>query len=134
DFLANNLGVSGDVMRRVERHRGVPIGSLDSLVGKHLQSVYQLAVCSSAPVTVGSATIISPLSFISAAAGVLLAAELVTARSPELRAYALGNYFRFDALYAPNPSMRQVKPRDISGRCICADNDYVQIYRKRYQS
>ena len=49
-----------------------------------------------------------------------------------LSRYALDNYFRIDTLYAPNPSFRQIKKPDRSGRCICADQDYIEIYRERF--
>jgi hypothetical protein len=88
----------------------------------------------SAPVETAGGTIVSPLSFISAAAGVVLAAELVKYRTPSLTQFALDNYFRFDTLYAPNPSFKQVKPQAAPNRCICSELDFVDVYRRRFSS
>jgi hypothetical protein len=133
ELLSTNAPVSAEVTRRIERHRGVPDGSYASHVGKsHIQSLYQQAVCGAAPVTAAGGTIVSPLSFISATAGVMLAAELVKFRSPALMRYALDNYFRVDTLAAPNPAFRQVRAQEPSGRCICHDRDFADVYRSRY--
>lgn len=100
--------------------------------GKHLPSLYQHAVCSEAPVTTAAGTVVAPLSFISAAAGVALAAELVKGGNPELAEYALDNYFRFDTLAAPNPEFRQLRLPDPTGRCVCHDPDFGEVYRERH--
>src|SRR5947208_225635 len=109
-------------------------GKFQDYVGKHIQSFYQRAVCGEAQVNTPSGTIISPLSFISAAAGVLLAAEFVKLRAPQLSKYAIENYFRMDTLFAPNPVFRQTRPQDPSHRCICWDPDYIETYREKYKS
>jgi molybdopterin/thiamine biosynthesis adenylyltransferase len=132
DHLADNAPANEDLVRRVERHRGLAPGKLSEWVGKRLQSLYQRAVCGEAAIEVAGATVVSPLSFISATAGVLLAGELLKLASPELRPYALNNYFRLDTLAKPNSSMLSVKPQEPSGRCICHDGDYVDVYREKY--
>jgi hypothetical protein len=72
------------------------------------------------------------LSFISATAGILLAAELVKERAPVLRPYILDNYFRLDTLFAPNPAFRECRRPDTTRHCICGDRDYLDIYREKY--
>jgi hypothetical protein len=72
------------------------------------------------------------LSFISAAAGVLLAIELVKQFTPELHAFVLDNYFRFDTLMNPNPDFKSVRLQEPTRRCICWDRDYVDIYKRRF--
>ena len=131
-LLAANHGVGDALLRRIEVHRGVPRGSFQPWIGQHIQSFYQRAVCGTAPVTAGTASVSAPLSFISATAGVLLAAELIKLRNPGLTRYALNNCFRLDTLCSPNPAFRLVRMADKTGRCICADQDYVQMYRRRY--
>jgi hypothetical protein len=133
DHLANNLAVNDDLVRRVERHRGLQSGALSEWVGKRLQSLYQRAVCGEAALQVAGATIVSPLSFISATAGVLLAAELMKLGNVSLSEFALNNYFRLDTLANPNSQMKSVKPQDMTGRCICRDPDYASWYREKYQ-
>jgi hypothetical protein len=133
-YLRTNEGVSESSARQVERHRGEPDGALNDLVGKPIQSFYQGAVCGESPVTVGGATIIAPLAFISAAAGVGLAAELIKSGSAALSAHRLENYFRADTLFRPNPAFHFRRPADASGRCICSDQDYRDIYAQKYPS
>jgi hypothetical protein len=131
-LMASNEGVSEELVRRVERNLGFEAGKFQPWVGKHIQSFYQRAVCGEAQVNTPSGTIVSPLSFISAAAGVLLAAEFVKMHVPELSRFALDNFFRVDTLHAPKAAFRQTKPQDPTKRCICWDTDFVEIYREKY--
>ena len=132
DHLANNRPVTLPILRRVEQHRRLQEGTLDLWVGQHLQSLYQRAVCGEAAIATAAGTIVSPLSFISAAAGVLLAVELVKQFTPELHAFVLDNYFRFDTLMNPNPDFKSVRLQEPTRRCICWDRDYVDIYKRRF--
>jgi hypothetical protein len=116
----------------VERKLGFEPGKFQAWVGKHIQSFYQRAICGEAQVNTPSGTIISPLSFISAAAGVLLAAEFVKMHIPELSRFVLDNFFRVDTLHAPKAAFRQKKPQDPTGRCICRDQDFVETYLEKY--
>jgi hypothetical protein len=132
DHLANNRPIELDVARRIEKHRGLAEGKLDPWVGQHIQSFYQRAVCGEAAITTAAGTIVSPLSFISAAAGVMLAAEVIKTSVPDLNAFVLDNYFRVDTMMTPNPDFKSTKPQDPSRRCICWDKDYTTVYRQRF--
>ncbi len=131
-LIAANEGVSEDFVRRVEKNLGFDAGKFQGWVGRHIQSFYQRAVCGEAKVNTPSGTIVSPLPFISAAAGVLLAAEFVKMHVPEIGRFALDNFFRVNTLYAPKSVFRQTKPQDPTGRCICRDRDYVDTYREKF--
>lgn len=132
EFMADNRPIDAATARRIERHRGFEDGSLSAWVGQHIQSFYQRAVCSEAAITTAAGTVISPLSFISAAAGVMLTAELVKASVPELHAFSLDNYFRIDTMMNPNPAFKSMRLQEPTGRCICWDEDYSHIYRQRF--
>jgi len=101
-------------------------------VGSPIDSFYAKAVCGEASLRLPFANVVAPLSFISASAGILLAAELVKTAHPELSRWALDNYFRVDTLKHPNPAFRCLQPQDRSGRCICRDPDYVGVYSEKY--
>lgn len=131
-LIASNEGISEEFVRRVEKNLGFAPGKFQGWVGKHIQSFYQRAVCGEANVNMPSGTIVSPLSFISAAAGVLLAAEFVKMHVSELRQFELDNFFRMDTLQPPKVAFRQCKPQDPSQRCICWDDDYVTSYKDKY--
>jgi len=130
--LLANAPVSEDLVHRVEEHLLVEKGKFKDWVGKHIQSFYQRAICGEAQINTPTGTIVSPLSFISATAGVLLAVEFVKFRSPALSSFMLSNYFRVDTLYTPNPAFNQRKPQDPTHRCICWDQDYIETYRTKY--
>lgn len=132
-MLFDNIPVSTDVARQVERHRGVEAGRFASYEGQKIQSFYQLAICGTAPVTTAAGTVVSPLSFISATAGVLLACELIKLRSADLHQFSLSNYFRLDTLAAPNPSFRMQKAQHPACQ-LCGDQTYVDVYRQRYHA
>ena len=90
DHLANNGRVAADLARRIEAHLNRPAGSLDSFIGQHLQSLYQRAICGHTAITTSVGTVVSPLSFISAAAGVMLAAELCQSLGSRIIPVCLG--------------------------------------------
>lgn len=131
DHLLDNKEVSADLVRRVEQHLRKAPGTYAEWAGKHIQTFYQRAVCGEAHISTAAGTVFSPLSFISGAAGVLLASEFVKRANPELAPYALDNYFRVDTLFAPNADFRQVKLQDPCKRCICWDEDFVQVHRRK---
>jgi hypothetical protein len=131
-LIVTNEGISEELVRRVEQNLGFARGRFKDWVGKHIQSFYQRAVCGEAQVSTPSGTIVSPLSFISAAAGIILAAEFVKMHVAALSRFSLDNFFRLDTLYAPNAAFRQTKPQDQTGRCICWDRDYVNAYHVKY--
>ena len=147
DIMAADMGLSGEEVRklvrtnapaeaqlvaRIEAHRGVEPGRWAGNVGSPIDSFYAKAVCGEAPLRLPFANVVAPLSFISASAGILLAAELVKASHPELSQWALDNYFRVDTLKHPNPAFHQLRPQDPSGRCICRDSDYSDVYSEKY--
>jgi hypothetical protein len=132
DHLANNRRVTVDLARRIEITINRPLGSLDSSIGERLQSLYQREICGQAVIKTSVGTVVSPLSFISAAAGVMLAAELVKVSVSEVAAFALDNYFRIDTLTNPNPDFKEVKMQESTHRCICWDKDYRTIYHQRF--
>lgn len=131
NLLESNRPVDEAFVRRVEVHRGDKAGALQQHVGERVQSFYQQGICGNAPVTTASGTVISPLSFISATAGVFLAGELVKTGAG-LRGYELDNYFRMDTLAPPNPDVLTRRTQESSGKCICWDKDYLETYRNRF--
>jgi hypothetical protein len=131
-LLAENKPIDEGVTRRVELHRGVEPGKFKDWVGQHVQSFYQRAVCGEATVQTATGTLSAPLSFISATAGVFLAAELVKSSVPDLAGYALDNYFRVDTLCSPNPDIRERRPQDPKRECICWDPDFIDVYQGKY--
>ena len=132
ELVRTNAPVDAQLVARIEAHREAEPGRWAGNVGSPIDSFYAKAVCGEASLRLPFANVVAPLSFISASAGILLAAELVKAAHPELSRWALDNYFRVDTLKHPNPAFRCLQPQDRSGRCICRDPDYVGVYSEKY--
>ena len=131
-LVATNASLDAELVSEIERNRGANPGRWADHVGLPVHSFYAKAVCGDAQIHLPTANVIAPLSFISAAAGIMLAAELVKAGNPELRRWSLDNYFRVDTLRQPNPGFRQTRTQEMSGRCICQDPDYLAVYSEKY--
>ena len=147
DNLAEDIGLRAETVRRfietnepldehtvvqVESHRGVTPGTYSGYIGMPILSFYEKAVCGDAEMRLTTANIIAPLSFISAAAGILLAAELIKIGCNEYRGYALDNYFRLDTLHYPNAAFLRTKSQHKSAKCICHNADYRAVYEQKY--
>jgi hypothetical protein len=132
-LLAENKQVDAAFVARVEARRGVPLGTFAELIGAPFASFHQRAVCGGAQIETPAGVVVAPLSFISAAAGLLLLAELladVTIRDHDARP----NYLRMDMLGSPTFADRDVRLPDRGHGCICKDADYLDVYRARYGS
>ena len=132
-LLAENKQVDAAFVARVEAHRGVPLGTFGELIGAPLASFHRHAVCGGAQIETPAGVVVAPLSFISAAAGLLLLAELladVTIRDDDARS----NYLRMDMLGSPTFADRDVRLPDRGYACICKDADYLDVYRARYRT
>ena len=134
EHVRANAPINAQLVARIEAHRGVERGRWSSNVGSPIDSFYVKAVCGEAPLRLPLTNVVAPLSFISASAGILLAAELIKAAHPQLNRWMLDNYFRADTLKHPNPAFRRLQPQDPSGRCICRDPDYIDVYSEKYAS
>ena len=130
--VTTNTPISEALVHQVEDHLREPRGTYDMWVGKHIQSFYQQAICGQARISMAGSTFVVPAVFSSALAGVLLAAELIKESTDGLQEQRLDNYFRTNSLFHPNPAFRLTKSQEASGRCICHDLDYLEVYRERY--
>ena len=134
ELVRTNAPVDAELAAQIEKNRGVKPGTWTNDIGSPISSFYVRAVCGEAPLRMGNTNVIAPLSFISASAGILLAAELIKASHPELSGWALDNYFRVDTLRPPNPAFRQLRLQGSSRKCICNDRDYTEVYAQKYCS
>ena len=132
ELVKTNAPIGAELVSRIEVNRGVERGRWAGNVGEPINSFYVRAVCGEAELSLPHANVIAPLSFISASAGILLAVELIKSGHPELGRWTLDNYFRIDTLHPPNPAFRRLRIQDRSGKCICRDPDYVNVYLEKY--
>ena len=134
DLLRTNRPMGSDLVAEIERNRAMKPGTWAGHVQLPVDSFYVRAVCGDARVQLPTANVMAPLSFISASAGVLLAAELLKAGNDQLSGWALNNYFRSDTLHPPQPDFLRVRSQDKTGRCICVDPDYLETYKEKYRA
>ena len=131
-LVATNAPLDAQLVAEIERNRGADPGRWAGHVGSPVHSFYAKAVCGDAEIHLPTANVIAPLSFISAAAGIMLAVELIKAGHPELCRWSLDNYFRVDTLSRPNPAFRRTRLQEASGKCICWDPDYLAVHSAKY--
>ena len=134
DLLQTNRPMGADLVAQIERNHGVEPGIWAHYVKLPVDSFYVRAICGDASVRLPFANVIAPPSFISASAGILLAAELVKAGNLELSDWRLDNYFRVDTLHLPQPEFRRLRRQDTTGQCICRDPDYLEAYEQKYST
>ena len=132
ELLRTNDPIGAELLAQIERNQGVDPGTWASATELSIGSFYVKAVCGDATLRLPTANVIAPLSFISASAGILLAAELIKTGHPELRGWTLDNYFRLDTLHPPQPAFHHIRAQDSSGKCICRDPDYIAVYSQKY--
>ncbi|MCY3923333.1 MAG: ThiF family adenylyltransferase, partial [Chloroflexi bacterium] len=97
-LVETNEPVGAAVVAQIERHRGEAPGAWSGHIGSSIHSFYAKAVCGDAKIQLPTGNVIAPLPFISAAAGILLAAELAKMSHMDLTIHRLDNYFRADTL------------------------------------
>ena len=132
ELVRTNAPLGATLVAQIEKYRGVEPGKWANKANSPIDSFYVKTVCGEATLHLPAADVVAPLSFISASAGILLAAELVKTAHPGLNEWALDNYFRADILKHPNPAFRQLLPQDQSGKCICQDHNYTEVYMEMY--
>ncbi len=125
EFFAAMAGAVGVSERELEQFRGAS-----------LRQFYGQAVCGGMVMRLGGLTgdVLQahvPMAFQSGLVGILLAAEIVISAAG-LRSEPIPVSTRLDLL-RPLPSEISVPvAKDGSGRCICADDDYVEIYKRKH--
>ena len=115
----------------------VPERELEQFRGAPLRKFYSQAVCGGLVMRLGGQTgavpmqAHVPMAFQSALAGILLASEVMIGAG-RLRSEPVSASTRVDLL-RPLPSEISVPvAKDDSGRCICADDDYIEIYKRKH--
>lgn len=105
--------------------------------GKQLRDLYREGICGGALISadVGEVTqdITVPLAHQSVLAGIMLAAQLLIASTPELRPFRSSSIEnRFNVLRDFSQIIQ--RPRQRTSNCICADPDFVERYRAKWHA
>ena len=130
-WLQTGKGIDRAFTESVEKHLGMKKGDLRSFVNQPVLSLWT-HICGTGAVPVDdNRTLGVPLAFESALAGVYLAA-VATADimdHGQCRNTAVLNMNLLRPFANPEPQPRN---KNGSGRCICEDEDYINVYNAKY--
>ena len=129
--------VERSLLADVVESLGIADGGVEQWKGKELSDLYREGVCGGALVRSQTRSVSNdvavPLAHQSVLAGMMLAAQLLISRSPDLRRHrATEAEARLDVL-AGLPQV-PVRPRKRSAGCICADTDFLERYKSKWPS
>lgn len=134
NLLYLNGGVPRSLLGAIAAARGVVLERLLPFEGRPLRELYSEGFCGGAVIPLDSIGMPAddvhvPLAHQSAMAGVLLAAAALRLAQgvPEQSAVA-----QFDVLQTQERFQTYPVAKDPNGRCICQDEDYVDVYREKY--
>ena len=133
-LLHKNEGASKDLIEAIATARNVPLAKLLPFEGRPLRTLYAEGFCGGAVIPLGQAgkpanDVHVPLAHQSALAGVLLAAAGVRMGLSEDADSVVAQY---DVLKPQEQFQVYPVAKDPRGRCICQDQDYLAVYRKKY--
>lgn len=134
-ILARGLPVQRELLERIAQAKKIDVTNLLQFEGGSLRKFYSEAICGGLVLRLaGEATSAQaaqvPMSFQSALAGVMLAAELVKhASSQEQEARTRTE---IDLLRKLGTHLSHNQRKNSSGRCICHDSDYQDAYTEKY--
>ena len=125
-----NVPMTSVLLEKVAAFRGQPADSYFEFLNQPFDSFYQHGICGGAAVRSASGLTEIPLAHVSAAAGILLANELVKRFSPDLEQYALDNFLQVDLLNLTSSwfSSRKRARED----CDCRNGVYRRRFRQKY--
>ncbi|KRR04383.1 hypothetical protein CQ12_34275 [Bradyrhizobium jicamae] len=133
-LLQTNRPVDVGFVERVAKAFDIPSEALREFIGLSVRSFHQRAICGGIVMrlTDGAQPVraVVPMSFQSALAGIMLAADLVKHASGLLNTPTTST--RINLLRPLASHLHDPKAKDTSGRCICADEDFLAAYRRKY--
>jgi molybdopterin/thiamine biosynthesis adenylyltransferase len=135
-LLQTNKSVDAGFVERVAKNFDIPSEALLEFVGQSVRSFHQRAICGGTVMrlTDGAQPVraVVPMSFQSALAGIMLAADLVKHAAGLLNMPTTST--RINLLRPLASHLHDPKAKDTSGRCVCADEDFLAAYRRKYEA
>lgn len=135
NLLQTNPSLDAGFIERVAKAFGITSESLQEFVGHSIRSFHQRAICGGVVMrlTDGAEPVraVVPMSFQSALAGIMLAADLVKHASGFLNMPTTST--RINLLRPLAAHLHDPMAKDTSGRCMCADQDFLAAYRRKYE-
>jgi len=138
EFLVKDVPLQSDHLRQIERHRGLATGTLDRYRDRTLDALRAGELLyGETPVTTASGSVAVAAPFVTALAGVLLAAEALKAAVPALAAHRLGPHgaavkYEENRRYGPQHAMLSRPARWPTSECLCRSTRRQRIITARY--
>jgi len=137
-FLHDGRPVGEAFVRRTAERLRVPYEAIAEFANRELSDFYTEAVCGGLTISLGAShesarSAEVPLAFQSTLAGILLAGELFIDVSGS-RNYALPCRTEINVLRPLGSFLNVPTSRNLTGRCICADQDFIRAYQLKYAS
>ena len=121
-------------LNTIAQHLGVGVTTLEPWRAKSMGDLYTDVVCGAVALDVMGVGRVEtiPLAHQSALAGILMAAELVKRTNPKLAALSQTEpLISWDDVLRPPPTI-WTKPRPREKGCICGDQDYQAVFRRKW--
>ena len=124
-------------LKGITERLGVPMEPLEGYANRPLEHFYSEALCGGVVLNLGGKIGTErrtevPMAFQSALAGIMLAAELVV-HAGGLRREPLPCRSEIDLLRPLGTRLNSPAAKHPSGRCICQDKAYLDVYASKYQ-
>lgn len=135
-LLHKNIGAPRDLLEAIAGAKGIALDRLLPFEGHLLRRLYADGFCGGALIPLANvgtppADVHVPLAHQSALAGVLLAAAAVR---HALGPYQASHITQLDVLKPLPEQPTRPAAKHPNGRCICQDQDYREVYSRKYQS
>jgi hypothetical protein len=127
-----NAAMTPTLLATIAVFRGLPANNYADFEGQPFDSFYQHGICGGTEVKTTNGMLEIPLAHVSAAAGVLMAAELVKRFTPELREYALDNFLQLDMVNLTSNWFQEKK--SARGDCECQTDIYKRRFLGKYKN
>jgi hypothetical protein len=127
-----NAPMTSDLLARIAAFRNQSLDSYCEFIGQPFDSFYQHGICGGVEVETPSGQAEIPLAHISAAAGILLAIEVVKRFSSKLERYALDNFLQLDLLNLTSCWFSDRKASRVG--CECQKELYRRRFRQKYEA
>jgi len=127
---ASNAPMTAGLLETIANYKGVSFSTYAEFEGQPFDSFYQHGVCGGTEVKTSGGKVEIPLAYVSAAAGVLLALELIKRFTPALRQYSLDNFLQLDMMNLTNDWFRVKKVARAD--CDCRREIYRRRFAKKY--
>lgn len=130
-MLYNNDLIDENWINKIAEAKSMPLEALIPYVNAPIRDFYSKVVCGGIMLGEANKQAETPMTFQSALAGILLAAELII-KNENLRSTPLDNVTKLDLLNPVKVYLNEMVLKPNRTRCICQDDDFKKRYQSKY--